>query len=70
MTAIVGFAEALLARRAGDPVLRGILGTEEMFDLSELRDGFESRGIRIVPLTDVAEIQSQRGLDALGRSRR
>ncbi len=49
--ATVAFAEALLARRAADPILSGVLGAEELFDLSELRDGFESRGIRIVPLS-------------------
>jgi hypothetical protein len=27
-----------------------VLGVEDVFDLSELRNGFESRGIRIVPL--------------------
>jgi hypothetical protein len=49
--ATVAFAEALLALRAGDPALSGVRGAEELFQLSELRDGFESRGIRIVPLT-------------------
>ena len=49
--ATVVFAEALLARRAADPGLSGVFGAEELFDLSELRDGFESRGVRIAPLT-------------------
>lgn len=48
--AIVGYAEALLRRRASGPSLSGVLGVEDVFDLSELRNGFESRGIRIVSL--------------------
>jgi NAD(P)-dependent dehydrogenase (short-subunit alcohol dehydrogenase family) len=48
--ATVVFAQALLDRRAADPTLSGVLGAEEIFDLSELRNGFESRGIDIVPL--------------------
>jgi hypothetical protein len=48
--ATAAFAEALLARRAKEPTLRGVLGAEEFFELTELRPGFEQRGIRIVPL--------------------
>jgi NAD(P)-dependent dehydrogenase (short-subunit alcohol dehydrogenase family) len=49
--ATVMFSEALLARRAADPTLRGVIGAEEMFDLSEFRDGIDRSGTRIVPLT-------------------
>jgi hypothetical protein len=47
--ATVAFVEALFARRPADPPPTGVLGAEEMFDLSELRHGFERGGIRIVP---------------------
>ncbi len=46
-SATAAFAEALLDRRAAEPTLRGVLGAEEVFDLSELRCGFERRGIQI-----------------------
>src|SRR5205085_1374438 len=48
--ATAAFGEVLLARRAADPDLSGVVGAEEMFDLSELRAGFESRGVTMVPL--------------------
>jgi NAD(P)-dependent dehydrogenase (short-subunit alcohol dehydrogenase family) len=48
--ATVAFAEALLERRAQDPALAGIVGAEEMFELSELSGGFEARGIGIKAL--------------------
>jgi hypothetical protein len=49
-SATVTFAEALLARRKDDPGIRGVLGADELFELDELRPGFERRGIRILPL--------------------
>lgn len=44
------FAQALLDRRAADPALSGVVGAEELFDLAELRGGFERSGIEIVSL--------------------
>lgn len=44
------FAEALLTRFANGPAMSGVVGADEIFDLDQLRDGFEQRGIRIVPV--------------------
>jgi hypothetical protein len=43
------FAEAVLARRAAEPALRGVIGAEELFTLSEIRDAVQ-RYVRIVPM--------------------
>jgi hypothetical protein len=49
--AIVGYVETLLRRRADGPSPTGVLGIEDVFDLTELREGFEKRGIRIRELS-------------------
>jgi hypothetical protein len=49
--ATVVFSQTLLDRRADDPGLTGVLGAEELFTLSEVRGGFEDRGIGIRALT-------------------
>ena len=54
-TATAAFTEALLARRARDPALRGVLGADEIFDLQELRPAFEERGVRIVSLEETLD---------------
>jgi hypothetical protein len=48
-TATVIFAEAVLARRAAGPALSGVVGADELLDLSEIRDAVD-RCVRIVPL--------------------
>ena len=48
--ATVVFARALLGRQATEPRLTGVLGAEEIFELSELQSEFECGGIRILPL--------------------
>lgn len=50
-SAIAAYAEVLLGRPARDSALSGVFGVEDAFDLSDLRDGLERRGIRIAPLS-------------------
>ena len=40
-------AKVLLDRRAEGDSLSGVHGVEDVFKLSEVRDGFEEQGIRI-----------------------
>jgi hypothetical protein len=49
--AVVVYARALLGRRGEARQLSGVLGVEDVFDLSELRDAFEARGIHIRALS-------------------
>jgi hypothetical protein len=46
----VAFAQSLLTRSASQPRVDGVQGAEEMFKLTDIRDGIERGGIHIVPL--------------------
>lgn len=48
--ALTAFVEAIISRPSAERGLKGVLGIDEVFDLSELRDDFENRGIHIRPL--------------------
>lgn len=45
--ALAVFSQAVLRRRRDGPALSGVHGVEGIFDLAELRAGFEAHGIRI-----------------------
>ncbi len=42
---------SLLDRKDQGEIPAEVLGVDDVFDLSEVRDGFEARGIRIAALT-------------------
>jgi hypothetical protein len=48
--AIAVCAEVLVKRKPAGDLLTGVLGVEEVSDLSEVKAGFEEHGIRIAPL--------------------
>jgi len=45
------FAEAVLACRGTDPTMIGVIGAEEIFELSAFGDAIKGMGARIVPLS-------------------
>ena len=49
-SAVASYTEVLLHRLGDGSAPSGVLGVENAFDLADLRDGFEKRGIRIAPL--------------------
>ncbi|HTA15911.1 MAG TPA: hypothetical protein VK781_13730 [Solirubrobacteraceae bacterium] len=48
--AIATFARVLLDRADSDGIPSGVLGVDDVFELSEVREGFETQGIRIAAL--------------------
>lgn len=49
--AIATCAKVLLDRKDQGDIPSGVLGVDDVFDLSEVRSGFEAHGIRIAALS-------------------